>query len=61
MPSVVVGEELTKPDDGEGNPEHEEHERACQQQHEGLDETFHVNPRRSIGRFVSQDRQARSR
>ena len=45
MPSVVVGEEITQTDDGEGNPEHEEHERAYQQQHEGLDETFHVNPR----------------
>lgn len=41
MPSVVVGEEITKPDNGEDKPEHEEHERACQQQYDGLDETFH--------------------
>ena len=45
MPSVVVGEEFTKPDNGEDKPEHEELERACQQQYDGLDETFHVNPR----------------
>ena len=45
MPSVVVGEEITQTDNGEDKPEHEEHERACQQQYDGLDETFHVNPR----------------
>lgn len=40
MPSVVVGEEITSPDNGEDKPEHEDHERACQQQQDGLGETF---------------------
>lgn len=45
MPSVVIGEEITQTYDGEDNPGHEKYERACQQQYDGLDETFHVNPR----------------